>query len=105
MVNYTDEDTKLLIELYTQAEDPHAVIPELAKRFDKSEKSIIGKLAKEGVYIKKQYVNKQGKPPITKKEMIHKIAVRIGGDPERMQGLEKAPKIDLEYLLEVVSVK
>lgn len=103
MINYTEEQTKELVKLYLEAEDKQAILPILAEQFDKPKKSIIGKLSKEGVYVKKVYKTKQGTSPVTKKEMIHNLSKILNADVNKLQGLEKAPKLDLEYLIECIS--
>jgi len=105
MINYTEEQTAQLIKIYLEAEDKVAIIDVLAKQFDRPKKSIIGKLSKEGVYIKRVYTSKTGILPVTKKEYIHRLALLIDADVNRLQGLEKAPKLDLQYLLEILSTK
>jgi uncharacterized protein (DUF1800 family) len=75
----------------------------LAIELDKSVKSIIGKLSREGIYQKTQYLSKMGEKPVTKKQMVFKIAKELVGDSMKLAGLEKAPKADLKYLLELVS--
>ena len=102
MINYTEEQTKELVKLYLEAEDKVAVVEELAIKFGKPKKSIVGKLSKEKVYIKRVYKSKTGKNPITKKEMIHNLSQLLDGDVDRLQGFEKAPKLELEYLIELV---
>ena len=105
MINYTEEQAKEMVQIYLAAiasGDADTIIPVLAKKFGKPEKSIIGKLSKEGVYVKKVYRTKRGEIPVTKKEMIAGLAQIIDADPEKIQGLEKSPKIDLEYLIECV---
>jgi hypothetical protein len=74
----------------------------LAEELGKSTKSIIGKLSREGVYQKAQYVSKTGEFPITKKELVVKIADAIDGKLEELEGLEKSPKKELKYLLTLV---
>ena len=105
MINYTEEQAKEMVQLYLAAlasGDQDTIIDKLATRYNKPAKSIIGKLSKEGVYVKKVYRTKRGGVPITKKEMIAGLAQIINADPEKLQGLEKAPKIDLEYLINEV---
>ena len=109
MINYTDEQTIKLVSDYTNAlasgMPSHEIVDILAETFDKPKRSIIGKLSKEGVYVKKVYKTKAGGLPTTKKEMIYNLSDLIGADAERLQGLEKAPKMDLTYLIEVLKRK
>lgn len=98
-VNYSEEMTAELVKLYTEK---LMTVEELADHFNKPKRSIIGKLSKEGVYLKKVYKTKGGESPVTKKEMIHNLSKIINADPEKLQGLEKAPKIELEYLIKTI---
>lgn len=97
-MSYTPEQTLEMKAAYLAAENKKEIITALAKRFGRSEKSIIGKLAKEKVYQKQIYVNKLGELPETKKEIIARIASILSLNPEKLQGLEKAPKSELRLL-------
>lgn len=104
-MEYTEENTVLLVNKYLEAENKDEVILELMELFEKPKKSIIGKLSKEGVYQRKTYKTKQGKDPISKKEYIDKIAQALGTDPELIQGLTKTPKLELEFLADLICKK
>ena len=67
-VNYTEEQVKQMIEEYS-AKPNRETVENLADMFDKSIKSIIGKLSREGVYKKTEYVTKTGEKPETKLEI------------------------------------
>jgi len=97
---YTEEEVELLREKYLNALDKKEVIDLLATELDKSKKSIIGKLSREGIYEKQVYHSKTGELPVTKKELVARIAEATGADIERIQGLEKSPKTDLKNLLQ-----
>ena len=64
-VNYTQEEVATMIDRYT-AEPTRETVEELADELNKSIKSIIGKLSREGVYQKAIYRTKTGELPITK---------------------------------------
>ena len=98
MSNYTAEESEIICARYASAENKRLAIEELARAFSRSEKSIIGKLAKEGVYEKTRYLNKRGEVPETKKEIIARLAGLLDLSPERIQGLEKAPKNELKLV-------
>lgn len=100
--NYTEEMTKELIDAYLLADKDYAVVELFSEKWNKSSKSIIGKLSKEGVYAKKEYITKVGKKPITKKELVSDLADVLGIDAEKIQGLEKMPKLELEFLIETI---
>ena len=101
-INYTQEQVDFMKNLYSN-EPTRETVQELANNLDKSIKSIIGKLSREGVYQKTEYLSKTGERPVTKKQMVIKIAKELVGESSKLEGLEKAPKADLKYLLELVS--
>lgn len=101
-VNYTEEQVETMVAWYT-AEPTRETVEVIAKEMDKSVKSVIGKLSREGVYQKAEYLSKTGQRPVTKKQMVTLIAQNLVGDSSKLMGLEKAPKADLKYLLELVS--
>jgi len=105
MIKYTDEETALVIKYYTEAEDKDLAIKELAIQLDKSERSIIGKLSKEKVYIRKVYLTKANERPIHKKETIAYISKLLDGDIERLQSLANMYKPELHYLVELLDSK
>tara|TARA_Y100001937_G_scaffold19288_1_gene26586 strand:+ start:188 stop:517 length:330 start_codon:yes stop_codon:yes gene_type:complete len=100
--NYTDEQVEVMIAWYT-AEPTRETVEIIAKEMDKSVKSVIGKLSREGVYKKAEYLSKTGQRPVTKKQMVNMIAQNLVGDSNKLMGLEKAPKADLKYLLDLIS--
>ena len=100
-LNYTETEVERMRSKY-QENPTREVVEELADELDKSIKSIIGKLSREGVYKKAVYRTKTGELPVTKAEIIVKVANMIGADSTKLIGLEKAPKQELKYLLEKV---
>jgi len=53
-----------------------------------------------GVYEKKIYLTKRGETPTTKLELVHQLSERNGWTLEKLEGLEKAPKEVLKYMLD-----
>ncbi len=100
-LNYTETEVELMLNKY-QANPTREIVEELAEELNKSIKSIIGKLSREGVYKKAVYRTKTGELPVTKAEIIVKVADVLGADSTKLIGLEKAPKQELKYLLEMV---
>ena len=97
MSNYSEEQTKELIATYI--DDPSRVtVEKLSQEYNRSLKSIIGKLSREGVYQRESYKTKTGEKPITKIELVHQIAESLKVDPEDLLGLDKAPKQALKFL-------
>ena len=72
-INYTQEQVDFMKALYNN-EPTRETVQQLANELDKSVKSIIGKLSREGVYQKTEYLSKTGERPITKKQMVVIIA-------------------------------
>ena len=96
-VNYTREQVDLMKEQYTK-NPSRETVENLAETLDKSIKSIIGKLSREGVYRKTVYKTKTGEDPETKKEIVESIADTLDIDYEPVAGLEKSPKAALKLL-------
>ena len=102
--NYNAKQVSFMIEEYT-ANPNRETVDKLAETLNKSIKSIIGKLSREGVYQKAIYKTKTGEVPITKAEIIINIAEVLGANEKRLKGLEKAPKQELKYLYSIVKDK
>ena len=100
-VNYTEEQVNQMVSLYS-ANPTRETVEKLSEEFDKSIKSIIGKLAREGVYKKTVYKTKTGENPVTKKELVQMIAELMELPIEKIAGLEKSPKADLKLLAEAI---
>jgi hypothetical protein len=99
--NYTNEQVQYMVDKYT-AQPNRETVDKLAEKLNKSIKSIIGKLSREGVYQKAIYRTKTGEIPMTKGEIIVKIAELLEANYDRLAGLEKSPKQDLKYLYDLV---
>jgi Zn-dependent M32 family carboxypeptidase len=96
-VNYTEEQVDLMKEQYTK-NPTRETVENLAETLDKSIKSIIGKLSREGVYKKTVYKTKTGEDPETKKEIVQDLAEKLDLEYEAIAGLEKSPKAALKIL-------
>tara|TARA_B100001250_G_scaffold341254_1_gene309182 strand:- start:372 stop:686 length:315 start_codon:yes stop_codon:yes gene_type:complete len=100
-VNYTEEQTQHIITAYK--ENPNRdTVEMLADELQKSVKSIIGKLSREGVYRREIYKTKSGELPVTKVEIVSNIADSLGLEVENLFGLEKTPKATLKILEEAI---
>lgn len=100
-MNYTSENTKYLVHEYTKNPNRNTV-NRLAEEMGKSVKSIIGKLAREGVYRREVYTTKRGEKPVTKLEIVTNIAEALGFEDEELKGLDKTPKLVLKKLEEKI---
>ena len=96
-VNYNEEQTQYLVSEYVN--DPtKATVDRLAQEMEKSPKSIIGKLSREGVYRRSVYKTKTGESPVTKEQLVRDIEDVLGMNHESLTGLEKSPKNILKQL-------
>ena len=80
---YTESEVEVLKQY------PSISVEELAKQLGKTERSIIGKLSRLGIYQRKTYVSKNGSPPISKLEIVAEIENALS---MKLEGLEKSPK-------------
>ena len=100
-VNYTEQQVKEMVEQYTE-QPTRETVENLAEVMNKSIKSIIGKLSREGVYKKTEYTTKTGEKPITKLELVEELAELLEIETTVLAGLEKAPKTALKALREAI---
>ena len=100
-VNYTEEQVSYMKTVYI-AFPERETVERLAQEFDKSVKSIIGKLSREGVYKKTEYTTKTGEKPITKLQIVENLAEKLDIPNEALAGLEKAPKTALRNLEDTI---
>lgn len=98
-MNYTEENTDYIISEYVSSPE-RITVERLAKELNKSPKSIIGKLSREGVYRRNVYKTKSGDAPVTKIELVSQIAAGLGIEEDLLKGLEKSPKAALKALQE-----
>jgi len=97
-VNYTEEQVDYMVKAYSD-QPTRQTVNALADELNKSVKSIIGKLSREGVYKKTVYKTKTGEDPITKKELVEELAGILDISADSIRGLEKSPKSDLKNLV------
>ena len=86
-----------MVEAYT-AEPSRETVEKLAVKLEKSVKSIIGKLSREGVYQRAAYKSKSGDDPVTKMELVNNVAENLGIEIDDLLGLDKSPKAALKAL-------
>ena len=102
-VNYTPEMVDLMKSRYS-ANPTRETVEELASELNKSIKSVIGKLSREGVYEKTEYLTKTGEKPVTKRELVEKVAEILAVEYQALAGLEKSPKSSLKLLEETLII-
>ena len=96
--NYTDEMVNAMVADY-QDNPTKDTVEKLASEFNKSTRSIVAKLVREGVYVAAPRVTKTGAPVIRKSEIVTQIQDQLGVE---LLTLEKASKADLERLLAAI---
>ena len=100
--NYTQDQVEFMVNQYRLKPDRETV-DMLAGELDKSIKSIIGKLSREGVYRKAVYKTKTGEIPVTKAQSVENLAALLEIPSSKIMGLEKAPKQDIKFLHDTIN--
>ena len=95
--NYTPEQTLQLVQGYQAGTS----IEQLAQSLGKTTRSVVAKLAREGVYVAKTAA--KGQARVKKADLVDQLAVACGVAPEVFESLEKANHDVLEAL--VVQIK
>ena len=98
-MNYNLEVTELMVTKYTSS-PTNDTVQELAVQLNKSTKSIIGKLSREGVYKAQPRTTKTGEPIVRKAELLTAIETHYGIE---LPSLVKASKADLQRLIDTIS--
>lgn len=104
--NYTAAQTAELVAAYTAATDEakrKAVVESFAKTLGKTAKSVIAKLVRERVYVKKEYVTKTGQPPVKKDEHADAIGKILRMSEPETDSLAKANKAALEKIVKALA--
>lgn len=97
-MKYDKELTDKLVQDY-QAGIP---VEQISENLKVPVRSVIAKLASLGIYKKKEYLNKNGEPPVKKEVYIEKIAELLHTDLELLDSLEKVNKRILMLLVEAL---
>ena len=101
--NYTDEMVNAMVADY-QDNPSKDTVAKLASEFNKSTRSIVAKLVREGVYVATARVTKTGTPVVRKAEIVAEIQTELGAQ-EGFPTLEKASKADLQNLLTLIQAR
>jgi len=99
VVNYTEEMTSAIVAAYT-ANPVKATVETLAEEHDKSVRSIIAKLVREGVYIAQERVTKTGEPVVRKSDLVAQIEATTGVEFPSLVKASKADLVELAKFLE-----
>ena len=101
--NYTDEMVDVMVAEYTSTPTKDTVA-KLASEFNKSTRSIVAKLVREGVYKAQPRTTKTGAPVVRKSEIVAEIQTELGANAG-LPSLEKASKADLQNLLALIQAR
>ena len=101
--NYTDEMVDVMVAEYTSTPTKDTVA-KLASEFNKSTRSIVAKLVREGVYKAQPRTTKTGAPVVRKSEIVAEIQIELGAIAG-LPSLEKASKADLQNLLALIQAR
>ena len=106
-VNYTPEQTAWIVDRYMEVRESseevrEALVKELAAELNKKPASVIAKLSREGVYVAKVVVAKDGKPAI-KKDKLAVVLADISGTV--LTSAENMTKRDMQALVEAFEAR
>jgi len=99
-VNYTKDQVSTMREQYEGAKDEQgrsAVVDKIAAKFQKSRRSIVAKMSREGFYIAKKVISKVTGEKPQKKEALAVTLREVSG--LAMVSAEKMNKTDLQDLI------
>lgn len=98
-VNYTAEQTAMIVADYAAGQTVEA----LAEKLGKSVRSIVAKLSREGVYKKKEYKTKTGEAVVKKDAHADAIGAILGLAENDVDSLTKANKSALKAIFEALA--
>lgn len=97
-MKYTPEITEKLKNDYLELNKP---VEEIATDLGIAKRSVIAKLSSLGIYKRKPYIDKTGKPPVKKSEYIESISKSLGIPVDVLDSLEKVNK----HILHIIDQK
>jgi IS30 family transposase len=98
-VNYTPEQTQKMINDYQNG----VSVETIAENLGKTVRSIVAKLSREKVYIKKEYKSKTGETPIKKDIHADAIGAILRLPENDIESLTKANKNALKAIFEALA--
>lgn len=93
-VNYTPEMTAKMVADYASG----VSVEKIAEGLNKTVRSVVAKLSREGVYQKKEYASKTGEPVVKKDETADAIGAVLGLSEGEIDSLTKANKSALRKI-------
>lgn len=95
-VNYTPEQTSQIVADYLAGMTVEAI----ATVTTRSVKSIVAKLSREKVYVKKTYTTKTGEAVVKKDDLADKLTAIFGFTESEAESMTKANKTALKKILD-----
>jgi len=103
--NYSTETTATLLKAWAESKKDQDAVAKMATMLGKTTKSIVAKLSREKVYVKPAYKTKTGEAPISKEEIVSKIATLLNKTEEELESLTKATKPVLQLIEAALSLQ
>ena len=94
VVNYTPEQTTAMVADYQAGMTAEAI----AEKMGKSLRSVVAKLSREKVYVKKTYTTKTGESVVKKDAVADAIGAVLGMTEPEIESLTKANKTALSKI-------
>lgn len=101
-VNYTAEQTAEMVEKYN-AKPTQETVEALAKALGKTVRSVVAKLSREGVYLKKESTTKNGEAVQKKDATAEAIGAVLKLTAAEVDSLTKANKTALEKIFKALA--
>ena len=98
-VNYTPEQTAQIIADYQAG----LSVDNIAEKMGKTVRSVVAKLSREKVYIKKEYKSKTGETPVKKDMHADAIGAILRLPENDIESLTKANKNALKVIFEALA--
>lgn len=99
-----EEELRTTYTTFTTHSEREEYIERFMSKHNKTKRSVVAKLSKMRIYINRPKTSKvTGDIPETKKQMLDKIAFALGINPEKLEGMDKSPKLALLNLLKRVT--
>jgi len=99
--NYSAEVTAKMIADYQAG----TTVESLAESLGKTVRSIVAKLSREKVYVKKEYKTKTGEPVVSKDAAADAIGMMLGLPENDVESLTKANKSALKAIADALAAR
>lgn len=99
VANYTPEMTAKMIADYRAG----VTVEKIAEEIGKTCRSVVAKLSREKVYVKKEYKTKTGEPVVSKDAAADAIGMMLGLAENDVESLTKANKSALKAIADALA--